>query len=293
MRGVVVLLIAVFLLVGISIIYHSIKGEKTVGNTLYVGGSGEENYSSIQDAINNAITGSTIYVYSGKYYENISINKSITLIGQNTKDTIIYGQFDIIEIKANLTNISDFTIKWFLNASDINRTGIGIKFLGANNCNIKNNIIIDGQYGIYLSNSYNNNIENNTISNNSFAIFLSNQCKNNTITHNNFINNTNNSYDTGNNTWFNSNLNQGNYWDDYIGLDKNNDGIGDTPYNIPGGGNIDEYPLIMPYEGKIRPGKFFVEEGPLYTMLIIGLIAAILFCLPVGYICYRKYHKVK
>ena len=293
MRGVVVLLIAVFLLVATSIIYHSIKGEETVGNTLYVGGSGAGNYSSIQDAINNAITGSTIYVYSGKYYENISINKSITLIGQNTKDTIIYGQFNIIEVNANLTNISDFTIKWFLNTSDINGTRIGIKFVGANNCNIKNNIIIDGQYGIYLSNSYNNNIENNTISNNSYAIFLSNQCKNNTIFHNNFINNSNNSYDTGNNTWFNNDLKQGNYWDNYTGLDKNNDGIGDTPYNIPGGYNIDEYPLIMPYDGKIRPGKFFVEEGPLYTMLIIGLIAAILFCLPIGYIWYRKYHKLK
>ncbi len=291
MRGVIVLLIAGFLLVGFSVIYNSIKSEDTVGNTLYVGGSGEGNYSSIRDAINNAINGSTIYVYSGKYYENISINKSITLIGQNTKDTVIYGQYDIIDVRANRTNISDLTIKWFLKASDINRTNIGIKIVGANNCNIKNNIIIDGQYGIYLSNSYNNNIENNTISNNSYGIFLSNQCKNNTIFHNNFINNSNNSYDEGNTTWFN--LNQGNYWDDYTGLDKNNDGIGDKPYEIPGGNNIDEHPLIMPYDGRIRPGKFFVEEGPLYTMLIIGMIAAILFCLPIGYIWYRKYHKLK
>ncbi|RLF42667.1 MAG: hypothetical protein DRN17_07450, partial [Thermoplasmata archaeon] len=41
------------------------------GNTLYVGGSGEGNYSSIQDAVDNASNGDTIYVYddSSPYYE--------------------------------------------------------------------------------------------------------------------------------------------------------------------------------------------------------------------------------
>ena len=41
------------------------------GKTLYVGGSGPGNYTKIQDAINNAIDGDTIYVYSGTYNGNI------------------------------------------------------------------------------------------------------------------------------------------------------------------------------------------------------------------------------
>ena len=48
------------------------------GNTLYVGGSGPENYSRIQDAVDNASMGDTIFVYgrSSPYYENIIITKN-------------------------------------------------------------------------------------------------------------------------------------------------------------------------------------------------------------------------
>jgi len=43
----------------------------TTGSTLYVGGSGPNNYTSIQDAINDASDGDTIYVYddSSPYHE--------------------------------------------------------------------------------------------------------------------------------------------------------------------------------------------------------------------------------
>jgi parallel beta-helix repeat protein len=46
-----------------------------------------------------------------------------------------------------------------------------------------------------------------------------------------------------NNTWDNGG--KGNYWDDYTGSDSNNDGIGDTPYEIGGSGNnVDNFPLM-------------------------------------------------
>ncbi len=42
----------------------------TSGNTLYVGGDGPGNYTKIQDAINNASDGDTVFVYddSSPYY---------------------------------------------------------------------------------------------------------------------------------------------------------------------------------------------------------------------------------
>ena len=63
------------------------------GSILYVGGSGPNNYTNIQDAINDASDGDTIFVYddSSPYDESIIIDKSIQLIGENKYSTVISG----------------------------------------------------------------------------------------------------------------------------------------------------------------------------------------------------------
>lgn len=55
------------------------------GRTLYVGGNGPNNYTKIQDAIDNANDGDTVFVYNGIYYERLFINKTINLIGECRK----------------------------------------------------------------------------------------------------------------------------------------------------------------------------------------------------------------
>ena len=83
------------------------------GNTLYVGGSGEGNYTKIQDAIDNGSDGDTVFVYSGIYYENVFVNKLIVLIGENKDYTIIdckgigYG----ITVQGDMLYIGDFSIR--------------------------------------------------------------------------------------------------------------------------------------------------------------------------------------
>ena len=89
----------------------------TVGNTLYVGGSGPNNYTKIQDAINEATYGDIIFVYddSSPYYENIVMEKSITLTGEDRDTTIILGDENadgvIVNISASDVSISGFTIQ--------------------------------------------------------------------------------------------------------------------------------------------------------------------------------------
>ena len=82
------------------------------GNWLYVGGSGPGNYTWIQDAIDNASDGDTVFVYddSSPYPINgLKIEKSINLIGENKTSTEIIG-ITGINILADKVNISGFNI---------------------------------------------------------------------------------------------------------------------------------------------------------------------------------------
>ena len=261
---------------------------------LYVGGSGEGNYSSIQNAIDISSVWDIVYVYNGKYQENIWINKSISLRGENIENTRITGNDheNIITIEAQSVNITGFTIQ--------NGHNSGIFIGNSHNCKIFDNIIDNNNIGIKIISSTNSIVSNNTISNNSaFGMYITNYhfpskiSKHNTVFHNNFINNNNTAVsDIGISTnW--SYKNEGNYYDDYNGIDRNKDGIGDNRYIISGGGDIDSYPLMMPYNGKIRLKEFSVDDESLYTMLIIGMAITILFLLPIGYIWYRKTKHLK
>ncbi|MBN1861700.1 MAG: right-handed parallel beta-helix repeat-containing protein [Candidatus Thermoplasmatota archaeon] len=80
---------------------------------LYVGGNGPNNYSSIQEAINDAQSNDTVYVFNGTYYEKILIQKPLLLIGENKTTTILEGNGtrDIITIVADYVTIRDFTIQ--------------------------------------------------------------------------------------------------------------------------------------------------------------------------------------
>ncbi len=70
-------------------------------------------YTNIQDAIDNASNGDTIFVCNGTYIGIIIINKTISLIGESKENTIIDGDYigDVVNIKADFVNISEFTIK--------------------------------------------------------------------------------------------------------------------------------------------------------------------------------------
>jgi parallel beta-helix repeat protein len=107
-----------------------------------------------------------------------------------------------------------------------------------------------GINGLYLINSSNNNIFGNEITNYSLGIHQDSS-SNNKAYHNNFIDNdVQAGADNPSNIWDNGYPSGGNYWSDYIGVDANSDGIGDTPYIIDEN-NVDHCPLIHPY-GSIR-----------------------------------------
>jgi len=170
-----------------------------------------------------------------------------------------------------IVGIYGFDILIFNNTLISNYMGIGV---GASyNVTVKQNDVIDTSYhGIVLQDANETLIKGNYLYNNSeFGIyFMAFQygCNDNTITYNQIINtvnigigldnyssqntiflnyfvgNTLNAQDNGtSNAWDNGAI--GNFWDDYSGVDADDDGIGDTPYLIDGeAGSMDNYPIF-------------------------------------------------
>ena len=158
------------------------------GDTLYVGGSGPNNYTTIQSAIDDASNGDTVFVYddSSPYIENISVDRSINLIGEDKNTTIIdgYRNNDVVSINANYVNIIGFTIKNSTIVEIPVMNGAGIKIYSNNN-KIHGNILVDNQNGIYATRSSFNDISSNDIINNSFSgIWFDWYCYNNSISEN-------------------------------------------------------------------------------------------------------------
>ncbi|MFQ5621501.1 MAG: nitrous oxide reductase family maturation protein NosD [Candidatus Nanoarchaeia archaeon] len=230
-----------------------------------------EDYPTIQEAINAAGDGDTVFARNGTYYEHVVVDRAISLIGEDL-ETVIDGSSTgrCIWVRSNDVELRGFTVRRGgvvnIDVSYVNGTLIkdniirdvesywGISVSSSLNNTIEENIVRNCGYGIFLESSSYNLIVRNALVNNSYGIILKTAPYNpklpppppssfNTIYHNNFMNNDVQAEDTGYSNVWNSSF-EGNYWSNYNGTDTDGDGIGDTylPWE-----DVDNYPFMRPY----------------------------------------------
>jgi nitrous oxidase accessory protein len=149
-----------------------------------------DDYESIQEAIDNTGEGDTVLVKSGTYYnQTISINKSLSLIGEDSQNTILKSRPEttsfmipnitsVVEVKADNIRISGFTIDHYDrgisgsgnytqiigNIFTANWDHTSINVLGSY-LEITNNSIYGGRSntGIHIGGSYNTVTDNKIV----------------------------------------------------------------------------------------------------------------------------------
>lgn len=167
----------------------------STSRTLIVGP--EQNYTRIQDGIDNASYGDKIYVQNGTYYENLVLNTTVTIIGQDPNGTIIDGGGvgNVITVnrwKCKLINLS-------ITNSGRNKFNAGIRIdseeILIERCNcygnlygiflhdnrmvylhlkteIKQCIVFSNDIGIYLYSRGDTNLDGNVCEKNRIGIYL-------------------------------------------------------------------------------------------------------------------------
>jgi len=174
--GTVLLLItffAVYVLCSTSIIHPVRAGTVIV----------PDDYLTIQEAVDHANVGDTVFVRAGLYSEPVTVRKTLWLAGENRETTVLNGTTidPMVIVEADNVKISGFTLEgWSFNNIIINGTTGAVIF---------DNKIAFNAMGILVENSTNTTIEKNVIEgfgldNIGIMLDYSSECRitNNTIT---------------------------------------------------------------------------------------------------------------
>jgi nitrous oxidase accessory protein len=123
-------------------------------------------YNTIQGAVDHASSGDTVFVWSGTYTESVSINKSLSLIGENKDKTLILGDWrlggTVVLVNHDGVTVKGFTIQSVADNTHGNSIR-GVHLLHVRNCNVSDCVLLGNGLGIWLYESSGNIIEDNLV----------------------------------------------------------------------------------------------------------------------------------
>jgi parallel beta-helix repeat protein len=150
-----------------------------------------DDYPTINAALGGAINGDTIFVRNGIYNETLTVNKAVSLIGENRETTIINGQITrtVLAVQHDNVNVTGFTVVYGFTPYHPQSIWMwstrlaGIHLLSVKNCSISGNKVSDCGAGIWLYDSHQNVVSGNILSNNDYGMRIE-ASTNNTLTSN-------------------------------------------------------------------------------------------------------------
>jgi parallel beta-helix repeat protein len=258
-------------------IYIRLRDDSMVNNTYNFG-----DYTlQAQDIdTSNTVNGKPIYFWVNQHNEQVpsdagfvdltdSSNITVTDLNltNNVQGLVLKNTTDSLIENVRITNNWDglYLQRWSnsntiidsIVSNNLGLGGMGIYVSTSNNNTISNNSISNNYCGlVFDSTVYQdvigyqptgntvmyNVVTGNTVANNSSVGVELIQSQENLFYDNNFVNNTQQVLSTNStNAWDNGY--EGNYWQDYVGQDLNETGIGDVPYVIDEN-NLDNHPLM-------------------------------------------------
>lgn len=268
-------------------------------NTIYVGGSGSGNYTTIQDALNASMPGDRVVVFPG-FYGRVNINKSVLLEGRDaftgavliSAENVTFSGFVVkdcyraIVVEGNGSRVenctvlnSSYGIKIYGNYNNVSSNMVfmnlnyGIWIEDGRGNGISGNGIYRNNHGIYLDGADENMIGGNVVSNNTQGIKIQGG-RNNTICGNHIADNRKEGIyiccDGEDNIIFGNNFigngmnakcySRDNQWD-YHGEGNYWDNYnGSGSYGIVYGGNKDSFPSTSKYSVIVRPGRMYITN---------------------------------
>jgi len=136
------------LLIGLLISTFEVRLVKTE-STIIV----PDDYSTIQDAINAASNGDTIFVRNGTYIENVVVNKSVSVIGECREGTIVDGNgSNVFSLRTNNITVAQFTIQHGHRGISSNDDSWNSTICRNNIANNSYGITVDGWYSYIYEN---------------------------------------------------------------------------------------------------------------------------------------------
>jgi parallel beta-helix repeat protein len=134
-----------------------------------------DDYNNITEAVNNAKDGDTIFVRSGTYVESVSINKNLTLKGENKENTIVDGNNlgPAFLVKGENVIITGFKVRNVESVVEVTGNNYpGIHLLGASHCYVYDNTVVKCGKGVWIYGGSNNCVTDNLVIGNGCGVLL-------------------------------------------------------------------------------------------------------------------------